>query len=252
MAPLWSKHLEYVTFFEQEQVKDCFDALTKVRQITESPAVARIIGPAESAPAEKVLELNQNIFNQLPSVQPTTTKAAAEGTGKGFGKAQAREENFNIKAKREQIENIKRTIKDKLISLNNKSKSIESLLEDDVPVTRNTAFKSYRGAYTKNAAHLLEKIEADIGHSLAGQQSNGCKDKNRSELLSAAGPERQGHKSNCSSIEAAALVEKEKENKEEYAKGAKTAQKLALGHAIRESVGPADPLVLLLQKTMRI
>lgn len=217
----------------------------------------RKVEPA-SAGREKVLELNQNIFNQIPTIQPTTAKSAHENgcIARGYIKVQAKEEKFNIKAKREQIENIKKTIKDKLISLNNKSKSIETLLEDDVPVARSTAFKSYRGAYNKSVVHTLTNGVPLADPIQRGEVVLGANPMNNKSQFLVNNAERQAmHKPNCSTIEtvigaaATALGGKEKENKNvklvhcEQPKGGK------MSHSIKD---PSDALVMLLQKTMRI
>lgn len=64
-------------------------------------------------------------------------------------------EKFNVKAKREEMETMKKNIKDKLISLNNKSKTIESLLEEGNIPSKKTAFNTYRGVFprTQRGAH---------------------------------------------------------------------------------------------------
>jgi hypothetical protein len=117
-----------------------------------------------------VLELNQNISNQLPVTHPATTKA------RGSEKEGHREEKFNIKAKREQMENIKRTIKDKLISLNNKSRSIETLLEDDGKSGVNSALPSYRAQAPLHAAlgssHAPSSEERDVPVGFPQPDSN--------------------------------------------------------------------------------
>ena len=136
VQPVWSHNLQLVTTYDYDQVAPCYSLLLQYS----SALPNRLAGPPPLPPpsADKVLELNQNIGNQLPPTRPATTKA------RGNDKDGHREEKFNIKAKREQMENIKRTIKDKLIALNNKSRSIETLLEDDCPPGVKSALSSYR------------------------------------------------------------------------------------------------------------
>ncbi len=268
-VPPWSKHLEYAASIEFEQVKECYELLQKLNSQPTTPRVDVV----PNVPHEKVLELNQNIFNQVPAVQPTTTKAGMEGSCmiRTFAKPVLKEEKFNIKAKREQIENIKKTIKDKLISLNNKSKSIETLLEEDVPLgIRNTAFKSYRGAYTKTAsataAHDPTEKPADVSVGLAPSS----RDTNKSELLPLGDRQIMGHKPNCSTVDVVPLTGnavtvnnlKEKENNKHVIKPAHGEQlqqqqqrcirPVVSSHVVRDSVGTSDVLSVLLQKTMRI
>jgi len=270
ITPVWSKHLEFISSIEYDQAKECYEALLRPNSTVVTPRV-EVLETAEKPCHEKVLELNQNIFNQIPNVQPTTVKATTDSSciGNNFIKPVVKEEKFNIKAKREQIENIKKTIKDKLISLNNKSKSIETLLEEDVPITRNTAFKSYRGAYNKNAMHAPEiLVSSKNDNSVIG--SLNPKDKNKSELMSFVNIERQpmSHKPNCSTIEtpmnsvpmllssSSSNNLKEKENNKHIARPVHIEQvkiaRLNSGNHGQKEIGTADPISILLQKTMRI
>ena len=263
VTPIWSKYLEYVTGMEYEQVKDCYEMLLRLKshrisgiETTATATTKEDVG----AMSEKVLELNQNIFNQIPATQPQTTKATMEGScivRGGAAKPPLKEEKFNIKAKREQIENIKKTIKDKLISLNNKSKSIETLLEDDVPPTRTTVFKSYREVNVKNTTNNRPESEnTDAAAPVT-------KDQNKSGFLPLTNIERQQMplKVNCSSVDAmiglgaVANNTKEKENNKhakpvhgEQARAVRT----GVNHGVKDSMAAGDALAILLQKTMRI
>ncbi len=165
LAPVWTPQLEFITSYDFDQIAGCHSLLTRYSSsLTSSLCISQPLVSADTSAMsshEKVLELNQNIGNRLPTTRPATTKATkvpptvqplpmARATfgerraNEGMAKAQQKEEHFNIKAKKVEMENMKQSIKDKLVALNNKSRSIETLLEEDRNTSTNLAFMSYR------------------------------------------------------------------------------------------------------------
>ena len=90
----WSKYFEYITSMKYMEVEECYEILMK---------------RTNDKPIDKVLGTNKNIQNQLKN-----------------------KKKFDIKKEKAQIENLKKDINKKLISLNMKSRSIESLLGKSV------------------------------------------------------------------------------------------------------------------------
>jgi len=106
IAPVWSKYLEYLTSFKYLQLKECYETLIH---------------------RNKVLETISNQVS-IPNYH----------SARNYTK-----EDFNIKEKKKEIENIKQTIKSKFLALDNKYKCIESLLNDEGYKTARKSHKKY-------------------------------------------------------------------------------------------------------------
>jgi len=104
IVPVWSKYLEYLTSFNYLQLKECYETLIHRNKVLETIS-------------------NQVSTPNYHSARNYTKKA------------------FNIKEKKKEIENMRQAIKSKFLALNNKYKSIESLLNDE---RYRTARKSHR------------------------------------------------------------------------------------------------------------
>ena len=177
--PIWSPHLEHITTMEYIQVKDCYEFLMKQYSSSEDSTNSN----------GKILEQNKNISNQ-PKVLSMFAERSCTERGKLKGGIKARmfsikphrgnenkeQSKFNIKAKREEIENLKKAIKNRLISLNNKSRTIERLLNDNNPQihytcndTCNKSMITLNTTYNKETAsiELLKKklIEQKLNSS---------------------------------------------------------------------------------------
>jgi hypothetical protein len=180
---VWNAHLEHITTMEYEQVKECYELLMKEYNSIRTSKTNSLSG------SMKVLELNQNIGNQLlkdkklaettcktryvvpktkeeifhthnnlSNVQVdtknhhTNTRLIKKNNDGKSKKVQLKENKskFNIKAKREEIESLKKIIKDRLISLNNKSRTIEMLLYENNSTLSDNVARSYGGVCSRS------------------------------------------------------------------------------------------------------
>ena len=139
IAPIWSKTIGSIGLVEYEHVKQCYERLMQ-EYLVSNETIGRSINLRGN-----VLETNRNISNQ-----PFKSIVVVNTTMNN----QIDENKFDIKRKKHEIENLKKAIKEKLISLNNKSRTIETLLKGEIQQSSSNSFRMLFRNYSKSMIQL--------------------------------------------------------------------------------------------------
>lgn len=143
ISPVWSPRLEHVTCLDYEQVKDCYDLLLELQMGSGDSKVQHVrLVPKKNVP--KPL-FRARLFSQ--QLMEGTCVIGGQRT------LEQESEKFDVHERRKQIEQLKKTIKERLTSLNKQSQNIEALLRKE-GVTR-SFFRTEVIPHSKSTAHVL-------------------------------------------------------------------------------------------------
>jgi len=186
---IWNEHLEDITTMEYEQVEECYELLMKEyknvitskanswsgsvkvlelnqnignqlvgnKKLIETTCRTRYVPPKPKEESFHTHSSLSSVSSQIDiSNHHSNTKLIKRNNDGKTKKLQLKENKskFNIKAKREEIESLKKIIKDRLISLNNKSRTIEMLLYENNSTMSDNLPRSYGGVCSKSMIDL--------------------------------------------------------------------------------------------------